>query len=333
MVFPKEFFAEEDREGFVVSEMMKRAWAAALEVLEVIKSVCSQNGLTYYAYGGTLLGCIRHKGFIPWDDDIDICMLRSDYDRFFEIADSVLPEGFRVSGIYASESRLREANREPQGRIIADETVFTLPKYMDYFHAFPYMRIGIDIFPMDYLPEDPSDQYDLVNMCNEMQKTARFLDTYRANGSLKSRLKTFKPYMADTAYDSDEELIQSLWYASDRLAASTLPTDKVFDVLYLSAGFPSEGFAGYKAFNPKDMGKGISMPFECTTINVPENYKDVLTAEFGIDYMTPRMFTGDHEYPFYRVQEEAFAQLLKESGVDIPVDEFCRNWHRMNGGT
>ena len=82
MKFPKDFFSEEDRNGFVVPEMMKRAWAAELEVLEVIRTLCLSEGIKWYAFYGTLLGAIRHKGFIPWDDDIDIYMTETDYSRF-----------------------------------------------------------------------------------------------------------------------------------------------------------------------------------------------------------------------------------------------------------
>ena len=335
MIFPQEFFKEETRDGFLITEMMKRAWSAALEVLDVIGGVCDKNGLRYYAYGGTLLGAVRHKGFIPWDDDIDICMLRADYDRFFEIADNELPEGFRVSGVFASEARLIAANKEPQGRVIADETYFTLPKYMDYFHGFPYMRIGVDIFPMDYLPDDPLKQYELVKKVNLMQTTARYIDVYRKDGSLASRLDSFRELLADIPYNSDDdtETAHAIWLASDRLAASTAQTDKVFDVLYLTANMDPEGFEGYPFADPEGFGAGTKLPFEHMTMRVPENYPEVLTAEFGRNYMTPIRFAAGHGYPFYESQEEAFAKLLRESGVNTSVDEFCRNWHKMNGGT
>ncbi len=75
------------------------------------------------------------------------------------------------------------------------------------------------------------------------------------------------------------------------------------------------------------------MPFEDTTIRVPTDYSSVLTWEFGENYMTPVKFTGEYTYPFYKTQEKAFIELLRESRVESPVDEFCRNWHRMNGGT
>lgn len=64
MKFPKIFFEQEEREGFTVSSMMKRSWAAELEVLQVIRAVCEKHDIKWYAFYGTLLGVVRHKGFI-----------------------------------------------------------------------------------------------------------------------------------------------------------------------------------------------------------------------------------------------------------------------------
>ncbi len=63
-----------------------------IELLKIFSEICEQHNLTYYALGGTLLGAIRHGGFIPWDDDMDLGMPREDYDKFIEISGSVLPK-------------------------------------------------------------------------------------------------------------------------------------------------------------------------------------------------------------------------------------------------
>lgn len=67
-----------------------------LDVMKEIHEVCVKNGINYYIIGGTLLGAIRHKGFIPWDDDIDICMHRNELNKFLKAADKELSEGFNV---------------------------------------------------------------------------------------------------------------------------------------------------------------------------------------------------------------------------------------------
>ena len=71
MQFTQDFFKPEIREGFEIPAMMKRAWAAQMEVLQVVADICEENSLQYFADWGTLLGAVRHQGFIPWDDDID----------------------------------------------------------------------------------------------------------------------------------------------------------------------------------------------------------------------------------------------------------------------
>ena len=79
---------------------MKRAWAAQLEVLEEIDKVCKKHNIRWFADCGTLLGAVRHRGYIPWDDDMDICMLRPDYIKFNQVAEQELPKSFVVLNMH-----------------------------------------------------------------------------------------------------------------------------------------------------------------------------------------------------------------------------------------
>ena len=83
--FDNDFFNTEVREGFEISSMMKRAWAAQMEVFQVVSDICNRNGIRYFADFGTLLGAVRHKGMIPWDDDIDLAMMRPDFERLEQL--------------------------------------------------------------------------------------------------------------------------------------------------------------------------------------------------------------------------------------------------------
>ena len=335
MLFETEFFQEENREGFVVPEMMKRAWAAAYEVLEVIDGVCNKIGTRYFVCAGTLLGAVRHKGFIPWDDDIDICMLRDDYLKFLEMAPDYLPEGFVISGMFSDDVRLQKANKEPQARVIADETFFPLPKYMNRFHAYPYMRIGVDIFPLYNLPNDINKQIELVGLINDMQVTAEYLNHYRKTGELSGRIKKYED-IAGKRFDAsnDDVLAKNIRLAADKLASDvdSSDADLICCTPYRKLPEDLSDFKGFAGFKPEWFKEQVKLKFETTEVIAPVNYTEVLRAQFGDDYMTPQKFTGDHNYPIYKNQEEAFSKLLLESGVTTPVDEFCRNWHMMTGG-
>ena len=70
----------------------KRVWAVQLEMLDEVERICKANGLKYFADSGTLIGTIRHEGYIPWDDDIDLAMLREDYETFLKVAPGELKE-------------------------------------------------------------------------------------------------------------------------------------------------------------------------------------------------------------------------------------------------
>ena len=96
MEFSHEYFDDEIREDFYVSGLMKRVWAANLEVMSDVAKVCEKHNIRWLADYGTLLGAVRHGGCIPWDDDFDICMLRDDYNRFLEVAEKELPENYVV---------------------------------------------------------------------------------------------------------------------------------------------------------------------------------------------------------------------------------------------
>ena len=77
-------------------EELRKVQLLELKVLKEIKRICTKHDIKYFLTGGTLIGAVRHKGFIPWDDDIDIAMMRPDYDRFLEIAPKELGPEFEL---------------------------------------------------------------------------------------------------------------------------------------------------------------------------------------------------------------------------------------------
>ena len=133
MELSKSFFEDEVRDGFYVTSDMKHAWAAQLEVLNDVDKACRENGIQYFAEWGTLLGAVRHHGFIPWDDDMDICMKRPDYNRFLQIADQIMPEGYKIFNISSDEDNDNMLTRIINGRAINFEIKFLKILFIDRF--------------------------------------------------------------------------------------------------------------------------------------------------------------------------------------------------------
>ena len=86
MKISSDFFKEEVRNDFVITEEMKKVWAIQLDLLEKVLSVCKKYNLKIFADSGTLLGAIRHEGYIPWDDDIDLIMPREDFLKLCDLS-------------------------------------------------------------------------------------------------------------------------------------------------------------------------------------------------------------------------------------------------------
>ena len=124
---------------------LDRLHKAELYLLVEFDKACRKSGLTYFLDSGTALGAIRHGGFIPWDDDIDVAMPRTDYERFMEIGQDMLPHN-----IFLQNRQTEKNYRRYAAKLRLDGTVF--PETDDL--PFEHNGIFIDLFPFDYLPNN-----------------------------------------------------------------------------------------------------------------------------------------------------------------------------------
>ena len=106
-IFPERFFNEEDRLGFHIDRERKELWAIELDMLYELDRVCQKLNVRYFLDGGTLLGAARDGHIIPWDDDIDVSMLREDYDRFLRKAPTEFEEPYFLQTGYTEENYFR----------------------------------------------------------------------------------------------------------------------------------------------------------------------------------------------------------------------------------
>lgn len=294
------FFEDEERDGFLVESKMKRFWAAEIEVLEEIRRICTKHNIRFFADWGTLLGAVRNKGFIAWDDDLDICMMRDDWFRFMEIAPSELESWFELKNIYNDSTHDNVIARVINGRHMNFEEEF-----LERFHHCPFSA-GIDIFAVDYIPRDAKKRVQQAEIIHLLMQ---------ASASLSEE----PPYNQDD-YDVAEELekITGLTINWDnRLFHEIKKMVDIFSAYYGSDDSDEVGSFMRLQWDsnyhmPKELyGDAIEMPFEYTTVPVPIGYDKILKLKYGDSYMIPQNVGGGHDYPIYEEQELALKDVFE----------------------
>ena len=123
---------------------LRKVQNAELDILKEFIEICRKINVRYYVIDGTLLGAVRHQGFIPWDDDIDIGMFREDYEKFVALAPQVLPECLFLQTYRTDEEYYRNSGKIRNSNTTMIETVV---KDLRMNHG-----VFIDIFPLDNYP-------------------------------------------------------------------------------------------------------------------------------------------------------------------------------------
>ena len=133
--------------------MLRKLQLTELEILREIKRVCLENGIHFFLCSGTFLGAVRHQGFIPWDDDLDIGMLREDYERFCRLAPEKLSPDFCLQNWHTDS-----AYALPFGKVRKRNTLLVERKSIQLEEN----GIYVDVFPFDFAPASLSEQRRLA---------------------------------------------------------------------------------------------------------------------------------------------------------------------------
>ena len=259
---------EETRDGYTISADMKKVWAVEMKLLKKLLDVCDRHHLRIWAEGGTLLGTIRHHGFIPWDDDIDMAMLRDDYDKLQAIAGDEFQAPFFFQSGYTDQfawgfSKLR-----------MDGTAAILPSDIYQQH---HLGIFIDIFCYDAVPDDKNEIKKQMIM---REKKIRMLQSYcHSTWSFSDIMHNVNIIRAKWIVHKNG-FVKCFREYEDIFKKNNI-TD--FDnVSFISFYFELERFLRNKHWYDET----IYLPFEDILIPVPKDYDKILKLQYG-DYMKP----------------------------------------------
>ena len=269
--------------------VLKKLHGVQVEMLHDFAQVCEKYKLPYFAVYGTAIGAVRHAGFIPWDDDMDLCMLRKDYNHFLKVAERYLPEGCFLHSCYTQPDY-----RQDFCRVVNSHQVNFTQEFLKKWYGCPYI-VGIDIFPLDRLPVS-KDAEELL--CELLQMIAQIVEREETDAEVSKQLLDKVEVLTGTKIDQNGNVKNQLLCLADALS-QIYEDDAGEELTELCAYVKGYEYRASQSWFEEQ----IQVPFETIELPIPKEYDKVLRAQYG-DYMTPVRGGADHDYPFYRKQQE-----------------------------
>lgn len=306
--FSPEFFKPEVRNDFYIDSTMKTVWAAEMEVLAVVTSVCEKYQLPWYVHWGSLLGAVRHGGYIPWDDDLDICLMRKDFQKLMEVLPKELPEGWILRNeVYGKPQEQYWACVFNSGNISIEK------KRLEEFHGCPFI-IGLDIYQLDYLPNNKQDLdmeiavfrliWGTVTLLRKEELTEEKI-TEEDWQDINDGIAKIEEVTGDKV-DRDKDIVSQLWGIANKMCIS-YGNEKKCTYVANFLDFVKTG----KKYKKQWYAETEYLPFENVEVPVPAGYDEVLKTIYG-DYSVFIKNAQSHDYPFYNKQLEHLRKIVKE---------------------
>lgn len=303
---PNGFLDEEERCGYLVTKQQKEIWAIELDLYNELKRVCKKNRLRFAANAGTVLGAIRHNGFIPWDDDLDFAMPREDYNQLCKLAPEEFKMPYHLENFHTDPHYVYGSSKLMNLNTTGYENPFTKK------HG-----IFIDIFPLDACINDKK----LFE--NQWKEALKLFSKFQRVVTC-----TRKDYCNAKGISIPRRLIRWAYYYYYKCrgihVGSTYQKilfNKFEEVCQQYNRDYCVKYAGEISFLQKndktrvaDFDHIIEHTFEFTTIPLFEHYNEYLIEKYG-DYMTP-IKTGYAMHTFKIIDTNSpYTKVLKEKGI------------------
>ena len=305
---PESFYQAEERSGYYVSAEMKKVWAVLLDLLAEFARVCEKHNLKWWMDAGTLLGAARHQGFIPWDDDVDIIMMREDYSRLCEIA----PLEFKMP------YRLTTHKDEEFGRLLPMSKLSNEDTTILETHTLSMMQKGIkpgysqgiyiDVFPLDSLPDDEAESRRFLGrlrrIINNSSRLFTCMEIYSPAPKLWRRPIKALLYQVFTRLNLNVCHVYFRKFFEAIKEGRTPNSKRIAKVVFIS----DKNFMKRRIWERAWFDSTVYLPFEMLTLPAPSGYVNVLDKFYGNwhEYFIKGRHGGfyDIERPYtYYIQE------------------------------
>lgn len=288
---------EEVRQGYTIPVQMKKVWKVQMDLLKKLLDVCDKYQLKIWADGGTLLGAVREHGYIPWDDDIDMAMMRDDYDKLVAIAPVEFTHPFFFQCGYSEKVYPRghaQLRMDGTSAIAADSSLLNT-----------HQGIFIDVFPYDAIPDNPMERESLIKARNKGDALLQHISSPDILHPFRSLKNLFLKRKFSIVFKKYEDIFRQY----------SLEECKNVSCLTFIVDF--EHFLRDKDWYEET----VYMPFEDIQIPVPSGFHHILTKQYG-DYMTPTQSPTYHGGFWKLDADQSYLSFKKE------LKSYCRQVDR-----